>query len=127
MDKAEWESIKRTGTQAIEKWIDKQLNGTSVTVVLIKSIVRFTVPGVTAGHKASKAEIDFYKQLEKAYGIGIGYPKLDGKIVVGNYGGLSKEEFLTLAGQVVKDTGVTGEHTAAEGKYVDHDWSNDNQ
>lgn len=35
MDKAEWESIKRTGKQAIEKWIDKQLNGTSVTVVLI--------------------------------------------------------------------------------------------
>ena len=35
MDKAEWESIKRTGAQAIEKWIDKQLNGTSVTVVLI--------------------------------------------------------------------------------------------
>lgn len=35
MDKADWESIKRTGKQAIEKWIDKQLNGTSVTVVLI--------------------------------------------------------------------------------------------
>ena len=35
IDKAEWESIKRTGTQAIEKWIDKQLSGTSVTVVLI--------------------------------------------------------------------------------------------
>jgi hypothetical protein len=37
MDKAEWESIKRTGAQAIEKWIDKQLNGTSVTIVLIGS------------------------------------------------------------------------------------------
>ncbi len=37
VDKAEWESIKRTGSQAIERWIDKQLNGTSVTVVLIGS------------------------------------------------------------------------------------------
>lgn len=35
VDKAEWESIKRTGSQAIEHWIDKQLDGTSVTVVLI--------------------------------------------------------------------------------------------
>lgn len=35
IDKAEWESIWRAGSQAIEKWIDKQLNGTSVTVVLI--------------------------------------------------------------------------------------------
>ena len=31
-DKAEWETVKKTG---IEKWIDKQLQGTSVTVVLI--------------------------------------------------------------------------------------------
>jgi hypothetical protein len=35
LDKAEWESIKRTGSAAIEKWIDTQLSGTSVTVVLI--------------------------------------------------------------------------------------------
>jgi hypothetical protein len=35
LDKAEWESIKRTGPRAVEAWIDKQLTGTSVTVVLI--------------------------------------------------------------------------------------------
>jgi len=34
-DKAEWESIKRNGDTAIRNWIDKQLLGTSVTVVLI--------------------------------------------------------------------------------------------
>lgn len=33
-DKAEWESVKRRG---IEKWIEEQLDGTSVTVVLIGS------------------------------------------------------------------------------------------
>lgn len=35
LDKAEWESIKRRGDQAIQNWIDSQMKGTSVTVVLI--------------------------------------------------------------------------------------------
>jgi hypothetical protein len=37
LDKAEWESIRRTGKAAVEKWIEEQLSGTSVTVVLIGS------------------------------------------------------------------------------------------
>ena len=35
VDKAEWESIKRTGNAAIEEWIEDQLAGTSVTVVMV--------------------------------------------------------------------------------------------
>ncbi|MBD1833341.1 TIR domain-containing protein [Cyanobacteria bacterium FACHB-472] len=35
LDKAEWESIKRRGDKAIQNWIDSQMEGTSVTVVLI--------------------------------------------------------------------------------------------
>lgn len=35
LDKAAWETIRRRGGQAIEKWIEEQLNGTSVTVVLV--------------------------------------------------------------------------------------------
>lgn len=35
IDKAEFEKIKRNGDSAIKKWIDDQLIGTSVTVVLI--------------------------------------------------------------------------------------------
>lgn len=35
IDAARWESIKREGDAAIEKWIANQLYGTSVTVVLI--------------------------------------------------------------------------------------------
>lgn len=35
IDKAEFEQIKRQGDQAVKRWINKQLNGTSVTVVLI--------------------------------------------------------------------------------------------
>lgn len=34
-DKADWESIKRQGDDAIKAWIDDQLKGTSVTVVLL--------------------------------------------------------------------------------------------
>lgn len=35
IDAADFEAIKRQGDQAIKNWIDKQLNGTSVTVVLV--------------------------------------------------------------------------------------------
>ncbi len=35
LDKAEWETIKRSGDTAVKSWIEKQLTGTSVLVVLI--------------------------------------------------------------------------------------------
>lgn len=35
IDAADFEKIKRQGDQAIQRWIDDQLNGTSVTVVLV--------------------------------------------------------------------------------------------
>lgn len=35
VDAANFEKIKRQGDQAIKNWIDEQLNGTSVTVVLV--------------------------------------------------------------------------------------------
>lgn len=35
IDKAEFEKVERQGDRAIQTWIDDQLNGTSVTVVLV--------------------------------------------------------------------------------------------
>ncbi|MCK9199709.1 MAG: TIR domain-containing protein [Gallionella sp.] len=35
VDKADFEKIKKQGDAAIKRWIDDQLNGTSVTVVLV--------------------------------------------------------------------------------------------
>ena len=35
IDKAEFEKVKKNGESAVCRWIDKQLEGTSVTVVLI--------------------------------------------------------------------------------------------
>jgi|688.fasta_scaffold361992_1 hypothetical protein len=37
LDKAEWEQIKLNGDSSIENWINKQLYGTSVTIILIGS------------------------------------------------------------------------------------------
>jgi hypothetical protein len=37
IDKAEFEKIKRQGEAAVKRWIDSQLEGTTVTVVLIGS------------------------------------------------------------------------------------------
>ena len=37
IDSAEFEKIEKQGKRAIENWIDEQLKGTSVTVVLIGS------------------------------------------------------------------------------------------
>lgn len=37
VDKADFESVKRQGNEAVHRWINKQLEGTSVTVVLIGS------------------------------------------------------------------------------------------
>src|SRR5262245_54463614 len=37
IDSASWESVKKQGDAAIKKWIDNELGGTSVTVVLIGS------------------------------------------------------------------------------------------
>lgn len=34
-DKADWEKIKLAGPKAVQEWIDSQLAGTSVTVVLV--------------------------------------------------------------------------------------------
>ena len=35
IDKADFEAIEKQGERAIQKWIDEQLTGTSVTVVLV--------------------------------------------------------------------------------------------
>jgi hypothetical protein len=35
IDKADFEAVKKQGDRAIQNWIDKQLDGTSVTVVLV--------------------------------------------------------------------------------------------
>lgn len=59
LDKAEWEEVKRKGDKAIRGWIDEQLKGTSVTVVLIGK--------ETSGRKWVDYEIE--KSIEKGNGL----------------------------------------------------------
>jgi hypothetical protein len=56
-DHAAWEQIKRRGEAAIKRWIDEQLNGSSVTVVLVGP--------ETMGRRWVKYEIDESLRLRK--------------------------------------------------------------
>lgn len=59
IDTAKWEEVKRGGDEGIKKWIRNQLNGTSVTVVLIGA--------KTSERKWVKYEID--ESLKKGNGL----------------------------------------------------------
>lgn len=62
-DTAEWEEVKKKSDSAIETWIDGQLNGTSVTVVLIgvdtagKKWINYEI---TASHKKGNGMLGIY-------------------------------------------------------------------
>jgi len=58
-DKAAWETVKRKGDPAIQAWIDQQLRGTSMTVVLIGN--------QTANRRWVKYEIR--KSIELGHGL----------------------------------------------------------
>jgi hypothetical protein len=66
-DKAEWETLKRTGPTAVKSWINRQLQGTSVTVVLIGA--------ETASRPWVKYEIQRSIEMGKAI-IGIDISKI---------------------------------------------------
>lgn len=57
IDKASWESVKRQGDDAVKRWINNQLDGTSVTVVLIGAY--------TSGRKFVNYEIQRSHELRK--------------------------------------------------------------
>jgi len=70
IDAAAWEAVKKKGDKAIKDWIDEQLKGTSVTVILIGK--------ETADRKYVKYEIQ--RSAEKGNGfLGIYIHDLDNK------------------------------------------------
>ena len=69
-DKAQWEQVKRNGDGAIKRWIDNQLNGCSVTVVLIGK--------ETANRRWVKYEIQKSIELGKGL-IGIDISKIENR------------------------------------------------
>jgi hypothetical protein len=62
-DKAQWEEVKKKGDDAIHKWIDDQLSGTSVTVVLIgaeTSARTYVDYEITQSHKRKNGMLGIY-------------------------------------------------------------------
>ncbi len=63
LDKAKWEEIKKKGDDAIQKWIEDQLNGTSVTVVLIGAETasrRWVKHEIKRSHELGKGMLGVY-------------------------------------------------------------------
>lgn len=67
LDGAAWEKVKRQGDRAIQSWIERELKGTSVTVVLVGA--------QTAGRRWVKYEIRRSVELGKGL-IGIDISKI---------------------------------------------------
>lgn len=62
-DKAKWEEVKKNGEAAIHKWIDEQLKGTSVTVVLIgaeTSLREYVDYEIIQSHKKKNGMLGIY-------------------------------------------------------------------
>lgn len=68
VDAADFEKIKRQGDVAIRRWIDNQLNGTSVTVVLVGSL--------TCSSRWVKYEIEKSKERDNGL-LGIDISKIE--------------------------------------------------
>lgn len=71
-DAAEWEEVKQQGDDAIKRWIDRQMKGTSVTAVLIgtetsqRKWVRYEV---RASHQKGKGLLGiFIHNMKDQYG-----------------------------------------------------------
>lgn len=71
IDHAEFEKVKKTGKAAVERWIDKQLEGTSVTVVLLgretlsRPFVQYEIKkSVERGNAVIGVRINKIKNLE---------------------------------------------------------------
>lgn len=62
-DKAKWEEVKKKGKEAVQNWIDEQLKGTSVTVVLIgaeTSTRDYVDYEITQSHKKKNGMLGIY-------------------------------------------------------------------
>ncbi len=108
IDSAEFEKIRQSGDAAIKKWIDEQLKGTSVTVVLIGS--------ETNSREYVKYELK--KSYEKGNGmLGIYIHKIKDKD--GNTSVKGSNHF----GEIGKDSNGNSVYFSSE--YTTYDWIDD--
>lgn len=108
VDKAAWESIEKQGDAAIKKWIDSQLSGTSVTVVLV-------------GPETSSRPWVRY-ELQQSYGRGNGLLAIKLHNIK-NFEGKTDTEGNTTFGSLGKDKSGNDVYFFQVGKT--YDWVND--
>ena len=107
IDAAEWESIEREGENAIKRWIDEQLEGTTVTVVLIG----------TKTNKSKWVRYEIKQSCELGNGIlGIHIHKIK------DQNGLSDDSGSTDFGEICTKNGNCGEFDKLFDVY---DWKDD--
>lgn len=88
IDSAEFEALKRQGEEAIKRWINKQLEGTSVTVVLIG----------TETYKREWVRYEIIKSFDKGNGqLGIYIHNIEDRNGYTDYKGKNPFEYLMLS------------------------------
>lgn len=93
-DDASWESVKKQGDQKIKSWINRQMKGTSVTVILIGSETykrKYVLYEIQRSYEEGKGILGIHiHNMKNQYGKTdkMGYNPLD--ILQGNNGPLSQ-------------------------------------
>jgi hypothetical protein len=104
-DAAEWEQVKKKDTASIHRWIDKQMEGTSVTVVLIGNETA-TRPHVTY-------EIEQSQKLNKGI-VGVRIHNLKNQSGSADYAGLNPMDYVKIP--------LYGGHKALSSIYPTYDY-----
>lgn len=88
VDKAEFEKVKKQGNSAVCNWIDKQLEGTSVTVVLIGKETlnrKFVQYEIIKSIERGNAIIGVYVHRLKGFKPNYSLDKCDKHTIIGKY------------------------------------------
>ncbi len=88
IDKAEFEKVKKQGNSAVCSWIDKQLEGTSVTVVLIGKETlnrKFVKYEIIKSLEKGNAIIGVYVHRLKGFKQNYSLDKCDKHTIIGKY------------------------------------------
>lgn len=108
LDKAQWEAVKKSGKNAIEDWIERQLDGTSVTVVLIGA--------ETYEREWVRYEIKRSYELNKGI-IGIYIHNVKDPLLGTDVKGMNPLEYWSV--------GQVDQKTTLASRYRSYDWVND--
>lgn len=88
VDKAEFEKVKKQGNSAVYNWIDRQLKGTSVTVVLIGKETlnrKFVQYEIIKSIERGNAIIGVYVHRLKGFKPNYSLDKCDKHTIIGKY------------------------------------------